>query len=354
MVYMKNQSSLNVLVFGYLGYYTNKLDGQTVKTRSIYEMLHTHAKLDVYYADTQEFRYSIKSICVFIRRLFSCDRLVYLPAHNNLKYLFPIIYIISLVVRYQIIYVVVGGWLPEFLRALPIHRNLLKRIKAILLENNDAANQLKDLYGFQNAGIIPNFRAGAIPAFLPHVRREGEPLRLVFMARVNMLKGLDTLAEVASRISKTYLANGIFIDLYGSIHEPDRAYFEEELVNKYALVRYHGVLQCDGIIDTLRQYDAMLFPTHYFTEGFPGSVLDAYRAGIPVITTKWKYATEFVADGKTGYIVNFENPVEEIVNRISKLYSDVSLLSELKRNAYKESLRYTPETAREILTPFLS
>ena len=350
---MKRTDIQKVLIFGYFGYQTNKLDGQTVKTRHIYEMLCTHSELDVCYADTQAFRHSMKSILIFIHRLLGCHRLVYMPAHSNLKYLFPIIYVISLVVRFQIVYVVIGGWLPDFLRKLPIHRLCLKHIKAILVENNLVVAQLKGMYGFQNIGIIPNFRGETVHDFQPHIHRKGGSLLLVFMARINKMKGLDTLVEVASRIKNMYPEGEIAIDFYGPIHEPDRVYFEEELVNKYAFVCYRGVLQPEEIVETLRRYDAMLFPTHYFTEGFPGTILDAYRSGIPVIATKWKYAAEFVDNGKTGYIVSFENSVEEIVDCISRIYSDSSLLLSLKYNAYKESLRYTPNAAWKVLGPLL-
>lgn len=351
---MKNTIRKKILVFGYFGYHTDKLDGQTIKTRNIYEMLRANVELEVYYADTQEFRYSGKSICDFVYRLFSCNRLIYIPAHNNLRYLFPIIYVTSLLLRFQIIYVAVGGWLPEFLCNLPIHCCFLKHVKAVLLENNYAVTQLEKFYGFQNVDKIPNFRCEPTSDFQPHIYREGEPLRLVFMARINKMKGLDTLVNVAKLILERYPKDAILIDFYGPINELDRAYFENELVNKYEFVRYCGALPPNEIVAKLREYDAMLFPTHFFTEGFPGTVLDAYRAGIPVIATKWKYATEFVIDGSIGYVVDFEKPVDEIVSCISKLYSDSALLLELKRNAHRESLRYTPDAAWLVLKPLLS
>ena len=78
-----------VLVFGYFGYRTNQLDGQTVKTRAIYELLKKRYNGDVVFSDTQDFRHSIKSINKFLTNLAKCDYLVWLPAHNNLKYLLP-------------------------------------------------------------------------------------------------------------------------------------------------------------------------------------------------------------------------------------------------------------------------
>lgn len=345
------KEKVKVLVFGYFGYHTHQLDGQTIKTRSIYEMLCTHNELEVHYADTQEFRYSIKAVWIFIAALFSCDRLVYIPAHNNLKYLFPMIFIAANLFHFQIIYVAVGGWLPEYLRDLPLHQRFLGKIKMILMENNYASTQLRELYGFKNVSVIPNFRHEPLREFLPHIRKNNEILRLVFMARINRMKGLDTIADIADKLKDVYSEVKISIDFYGPILESDKLYFEQELIEKYTFVHYKGVLEPNEIVTTLRSYDAMLFPTHYYTEGFPGSILDAYRSGIPVIATHWKYASEFIQENVTGYIVDFENPVPEMLDCVLMLYFDTSLLLKLKECAYQRSLYYTPETAWGIFKP---
>lgn len=342
---MKNKRK-KILVFGYFGYVTNQLDGQTVKTRAIYDLLESRLDADVSYADSQEFRHRPKSILRFIHDIFCCDTLIWLPAHNNLKYLFPLIWILSKVCRFDIIYIVVGGWLSVFLEGMPFHRSKLKGIKAILLENKLSVKELQSKYGFENLDVIPNFREVATK---PEIEEYKGPLKLVFMARVNKMKGLDVIAEIADKLQ----GRNISIDIYGPIFSDDEQYFKAELIGRYPSIKYCGVLQPDEICDTLVKYDAMLFPTHYYTEGFPGSIMDAYRSGLPVIATNWKHAHEFIEDGITGYIVDFENPVDEIVNRIYQLDSDRKLLYQMKEAAYQESLKYTPDAAWNILEKYL-
>ncbi|MCM1141108.1 MAG: hypothetical protein NC453_21280, partial [Muribaculum sp.] len=99
--------SKKILVFGYFGYVTDQLDGQTVKTRSIYELVKERANAKVVYADSQEFRKSSKSIFKFFRNLITCNTLIWLPAHNNLKYLFPLIWFCSRIFKFEILYVVI-------------------------------------------------------------------------------------------------------------------------------------------------------------------------------------------------------------------------------------------------------
>ncbi len=47
----------------------------------------------------------------------------------------------------------------------------------------------------------------------------------------------------------------------------------------------------------------MLFPTYWKGEGFPGVIIDAFVAGLPVIATDWNMNTEIIEDGVNGFII---------------------------------------------------
>jgi len=334
-----------ILVFGYFGYVTNQLDGQTVKTRTIFELIRERYNSKVVYADSQNFRKDPFSIISFVFNLITCNTLVWLPAQNNLKHLFRLIWYASMLFRFNIIYVVIGGWLSEILETLPFHRNKLAQIRAILVENLLTVKELSEKYHYTNLHVIPNFRP---PVPHPNFRIADNTLKIVFMARINRLKGIDTIAEVCENIP-----TNVTIDFYGPINPPDKDYFCRELIEKYPFAEYHGIISPDDIHTTLQKYDLMILPTHYFTEGFPGSILDAYRAGIPVIVTNWKHATEFVEDGVSGLIVDFKNPTSEIIDRINTLASNKPLLQQMKTNAFRKSRKYTPDMAWATISPFL-
>ena len=142
------------------------------------------------------------------------------------------------------------------------------------------------------------------------------------------------------------------VDFYGPICEPDRDYFFDGL-SKFEFVSYKGELQPEQINSTIEKYDAMLLPTHYYTEGLPGSVVDAYMSGIPIVVSKWKHAEEFVIDGKTGFIIPFENGVDRLEEVVTYLYDNTKELSEMKKNAYKESFKYSSDSAWKIIVGFL-
>lgn len=351
---MKNMKghTKKVVVFGYFGFVTDKRDGQTIKTRSIYELLKTKKKLKVEYVDSQEIRYKKYLVFSLLRKLIECDFLVIIPAHNNLKKVFPICYCLSKIFGFKIIHIGVGGWLDKYLEKLPsAYTKMLKNISVNLLQTQITVDNLIDDLGFENVEVIPNFRNTVVNSF--DIRSMGNCLELVFMARMNMKKGLDTMEQLAFKLRETGFDKKISITFYGPFDsEIDRLFMEEHLVQPFSNVNYKGSLSPNDIHITLRNYDVMIFPTHYFTEGFPGTVLDAFQAGLPVIATAWQHSKQFIKDGVDGYLVDFEKPMPALYERIIELYNAPDNLLRMKKAAYEESLNYTPRAAWNILSKY--
>lgn len=327
----------SILVIGYFGYNTGQLDGQTVKTRDVYRLTieQTHDAVDYY--DTEDFKFNKMSIFKMFWKVIKCHTLFYLPAHNNLKYVFPFIYMLSVVFKFNIHHFVVGGWLREFLTKLPIHRFMLSRINGIHAETKRLKNELEDYYGFNNVDIFPNFR---FFEFNPKPS-ESNKLRIVFMARVIKQNGLDWIFDLADYISEHNLQDKYSITFFGPEADEEKEYFESN-VTKYEFVEYRGTLQPEDIHETLSNYDVMLLPTHFYTEGLPGSIVDAYISGIPVIVTEWKHSHEFVDDGKSGFIVPFENGKQQLIDRVISLEKDRILLRNMKAKALIKRLEFAP------------
>lgn len=334
-----------ILVLGYFGYLTNQLDGQTVKTRDVYRLAKEQSgDYSVDYFDTQDLKKNKLLVLRMFWKVIQCDTLFYLPAHNNLKVFFPIIFIFSRLFRFKIHYFVVGGWLREYLTNRPVHRCMISRINGIHAETKRLKNELEEYYNFKNVDIFPNFR---FFDFEPK-HSESKKLRIVFMARVMMQKGIDWIFKLAEHIATNKLQDKYSITFYGPETNEDKEYFENN-VAKYDFVEYLGSLQPNEIHETLSQYDVMLLPTHFYTEGLPGSIVDAYISGIPVIVTEWKHSHEFVEDGKSGYIVSFENGLPEMIEKVLLLEKDRDLLRRLKDNVLVKRMEFKPPTLSHIL-----
>ena len=334
----------NIYVLGAFAFQTPYYDGQTIKTRNLLDLLMNNG-VDVDFFDTQSLKSNKLSAFRMLWKVISCKILYYLPAQNNLTYLFPILFWLSKLFNTKIHYFVVGGWLVEFLEDKPKHRKKLASIAGVHCETQFMKNALENEYGFKNVDVFPNFR---INDFIPTMHHEENRLKLVFMARVIKKKGLDLIFKLGDAIIRDNLP--ITIDFYGPQQndENDVEYFDSNIVN-YPFMKYHGPLEPEDIYLTLEKYDAMLLPTHFYTEGLPGSVLDAYISGIPVIVTKWKHATEFVEDGKSGIIIPFEDDGTALSKAVMTIYKGNALLSYMKEEAKKKWFDFSAEKAWELV-----
>jgi len=340
-----------ILIIGYFGYETNQLDGQTVKTRNIYELLESKMSIIrgyIDFFDTQSIKYKKYNIIVLLKKILSCNKVVYLPAQNNLTYFFPILYILSKIKRFSILYIVIGGWLCEYLENKPIHKYFLKHIDGILTETNDLKNCLIQKYHFSNVITFPNFR---IHSFVPSFIENNDVFKIIFMARITLSKGIDTMFNLADYFEKNPpKGKPIIIDFYGPIDKKDAEYFWEE-IKKHPNVKYMGILEPSEIYTIASQYDLLIFPTRYQGEGFPGTIMDAYISGIPVIASNWKSIPEFIDINKTGFVFNLGQE-NELYSLVINLYNNAELLKQMKQNAYKKSKEYSAEKAWNILKSY--
>jgi|SRR5690554_999557 len=334
-----------ILLLGYFGYISNQLDGQTIKTRDVEKILTDRCvDGDIKRFDTERLKSNKLLYLQLFFFLIWCDHLVYLPGKNNLTKTSPLINFLIKYKKLNVYYLVVGGWLSEFLEDKNSLVDLLRRFKFIGVESNILAEKLSVKYGFKNVGFFPNFR---IHNFIPITVAPSKTLRLVFMARIMKEKGLPALFDLAKYVDENKL--DISITFYGPVQDKDYEYFYTNL-SRYHCVEYRGVLEPADIYSTLCGYDALVLATEFATEGFPGSILDAYISSVPVLVTKWDYAIEFVEDTKTGYVVN---NTSELIKKAEFLLNNTKALEDMKLNARIKSQEYSAEKAWDVLKAVL-
>jgi len=136
-------------------------------------------------------------------------------------------------------------------------------------------------------------------ALEPRPAREAPSCRrFVFLSLVRPTKGIHELIAAGERLGKE-----IIIDVYGPFFDG----LTEEVFKGLQRVRYRGVVAPGKAISVLRDYDALVLPTYWQGEGYPGIVIEAFAAGIPVVTTRWKCIPEIV-DDSCGILVEPRNP----------------------------------------------
>ena len=164
---------------------------------------------------------------------------------------------------------------------------------ALYLAQTKALVERAKAAGLAHTEWYPNSRP--MPE-LPDKDESGERTcrRFVFLGQMRGVKGVRELAEAAE-----LLPAGVTIDVYGTLGFD----VTEAELSAAARLDYRGTANPDEVHDILSSYDALVLPTYHEGEGYPGVVLEAYGAGLPVVSTRWRAIPELVDDGATGLLV---------------------------------------------------
>ena len=98
----------------------------------------------------------------------------------------------------------------------------------------------------------------------------------------------------------------------------------------------------------VKDYFALLFPTYYKGECFPGTIIDAFAAGLPVFASDWHDNSNIVTDGRTGLLFPAHS-VESLSKILIFSYNNQCKINGMRRNCLAESKKYFPEVVVNVL-----
>ncbi|MDE7337732.1 MAG: hypothetical protein K2M92_00410, partial [Bacteroidales bacterium] len=101
-----------ILILGYFAFTSQKKDGQTVKTRQCLELFKRNVDKNTRIStfDTEILHTRPWRVANLLWKTIRADKVVYLPAHNNLRLFFPSLSFLSRIFRFEILYILIGGW----------------------------------------------------------------------------------------------------------------------------------------------------------------------------------------------------------------------------------------------------
>jgi glycosyltransferase involved in cell wall biosynthesis len=124
---------------------------------------------------------------------------------------------------------------------------------------------------------------------------------MIYLGHVTRLKGLLVLFDALKIVSET-CDKQVTCDFYGPIHDDIHDEFLNGLKSNLN-IRYCGVAQAGTGPQLIAQYDALVLPTYYDTEGHPGVLIEAMNAGVPIISTQVRTFPELITNGINGLLV---------------------------------------------------
>lgn len=291
----------SVAVVGHTAEGSAGADGQILRTRIVIEELRLRLGPEhVQVIDTGGGRRGmVRALWGLLHARRTCSDVIVMPGSRGLRRLLPLYARWSRRTGIRTHYLVVGGWLPRYVRDRPGYLPDLRALDGLYVQTRRMQHDLRAM-GLDNVHLLPNFRR--FPRDRPRSGACQEPLRLVFLSRVMQEKGAGLAVDAVEAVNHEAGSTVATLDLYGPVESHARAWFDARMDAAGTGIRYQGALAPERVQEHLIDYDVMLFPTYYGGEAFPGVILDAMIAGIPVIASDWQDNAEVVEHGRTGWL----------------------------------------------------
>lgn len=332
---------MKIGILGHFARNTDMCDGQTVKTRNVERALLSYTD-DIITVDSYNWKkHPFSFLFDIIKLVRASDVIIMLPDSGGLK-IYPFIVNLFAGKKKLKIYSVVGAWLPSYLKKNKAISAQLKKFDYILSETQTMQNQLIEL-GFVNTLLVPNFK-DITPIKEEEIGYNFEhPLPFCIFSRITQKKGVSDAIYACDRVNKEAGKIVCTLDIYGPI---DENYAEEfhTLCEQYSyFVSYKGVVNPSDSVEVLKNYYMLLFPTLFYTEGIPGTIIDAFSAGVPVLASEWESYRDVLSESDSITYKFGDN--EDLYEKLKYVTVNTAKILSLKMNCLNSAKKFTAEKA---------
>ena len=285
-------------------------------------------------------------ISLIIKILKNNDIIIVILSIRGYKIITPILMFFNILYKRRLFDIVIGKRYHIYKNNNFISR-LSRKYKKIFVETN----VIKKEYikrNICNVSILHNFKG--LNKGKVHITKN--KIRVCTFSRVIKEKGINEAIEAICEVNRRLGKNIFYLDIYGTIGDSYKEEFNNIINNSTNYIEYKGEVDYNKSVEVLNNYDIMLFLTYYKNEGFPGTIIDAFYAGLPVIATKWNSNYEVLKDGVTGLAVDVGN-IDQVVDKLIFLYNNKDILDKMKEKCLKESDKYNPDKVMEVLMDIL-
>lgn len=317
--------------------------GQPVKTRMVIdELKNIYGKDQVIIANTHNWRRKpIRLLIDCIKVIIKCENIIILPAHNGVKVFIPLFWALNKIYKKKLHYIVIGGWLPSYLKKYKFLLKCVRSFKGIYVETTTMKLLLESL-NVRNVYIMNNFKRLEVVSEEWLNYKHEKPYKLCYFSRIVAEKGIEDAINSVISINETYGQEIFLLDIYGFIDDSYKDNFDKVMKESPSYIKYCGIVSPDESVDTLKKYFIQLFPTKFKTEGIPGSIIDSYYAGVPVLASKWNSFHDVIEEGKTGFGYELGN-IKDLEARLGEIANYPQRVIDMKVNCIKKSKEYSSD-----------
>lgn len=213
------------------------------------------------------------------------------------------------------------------------------KIKSIYVQSPKMVESLKN-HGLENVLYVPNSKP--ILCYPDIQARNNKLIRFVFLSRMDPTKGCEIILDCANELAEHGYRGKFKVDFYGLIAESKKQWFNSftNKLSRSTHCEYKGFLDLKHIegYNTLSGYDVMLFPTFYKGEAFPGIIIDAFIAGVPVIASDWHFNKDIITQ-QTGLIIPVKDR-DALYQAMKNILDGHINLKDMAYNCQQEAKKY--------------
>jgi glycosyltransferase involved in cell wall biosynthesis len=229
-------------------------------------------------------------------------------------------------------------WQNAFYRV--IEKKYLQSVDGFIFNSQTTKNVVNGIMDRGKPSIVaypPTDRFGdAMDESTIIERGKKKELRILFLGNVIERKGLHTLLQALFILHPS----SFIFDIVGSLAaEPAHAQKMQDFVRVNGLssiVHFHGALDREALAEKFRNAHLLVVPSSY--EGYGIVYLEGMGFGLPAIGTTAGAAKEIIEHGKTGYLIEPNDP-RALASLLSQLAADRNLLTQLSLNARQRYIR---------------
>jgi colanic acid/amylovoran biosynthesis glycosyltransferase len=155
---------------------------------------------------------------------------------------------------------------------------------------------------------------GVAPKLYKIRDHSGQGSRLLFVGRLDFVKGLPILLEAFAALVK--MRPGIYLDIVGDGPQRTELSTLTEQLGLSSAVSFHGYLSQRLTRRRLVECDVVVMSSFY--EGIPVVLIEAMASGIPVVAPRITGIPELVEDGVSGFLTACGD-VNALADRIGRL-----------------------------------
>lgn len=357
---MKILLLMKILLIGNSGAIKKDKGGQTTKLR-LYKKKMEDEGASVTFIDLERFIFKPFSILLKIKKAIkTCDRIVLISGERACRLLIPFINLNNKKTKKPFILPLVGTGVLHFSidklsnedknkficehqyklgRRINGIEKELKKITYILTETESINKIYSDFYHLSNCYVLNNFRDNA-ESCLQTCKEQNSSFKLVFLSRVIEEKGIFDLLNCLKEIQENYI-----LDIFGEISLSKSQYseFSSFLSDR---INYCGALDNELVIDTLKNYDLLVFPTRFIGEGTPGVIAESLISGTPVLSSNFPQAKILLKNGYDSILFNMFD-IRDLEKKLLYCIQNKDSIRQMRHNVLKSGERYLYSHERE-------